>query len=187
MPAGRPSDIDKVSGQIIEDIRIGCYTEDAAARAGVSKMSLYEWQKVGARAKRSLGTKPDAELTPHERRCIAFSDAVSEARAEWVRNANAQLDRLQAGGIRTETVTERYNGKGELVERTVKADVTLPSKEVLFWRLERTMPQSYGRRVAIEVETPTADHAEKVASELEAYLAGHADAVEPAKNGNGSA
>lgn len=47
---GRPSKLnDELQKQIVDAIRAGAYVETAAAYAGVSKVTLYDWMKKGRR------------------------------------------------------------------------------------------------------------------------------------------
>jgi transposase len=66
---GRPPKYDsEIAGKVIEFIRHGNYVETAAAAAGLSKVTLYEWLKKGARSK-------DGEFRE-------FLNAVEKAQAE---------------------------------------------------------------------------------------------------------
>ncbi len=68
-PGGRPT---KLTRKIIDDIviglRTGNYLETAAAYVGVSKQTLFNWLKRGARGQ--------------EKVCIEFLDSVKKAQAE---------------------------------------------------------------------------------------------------------
>lgn len=157
---GAPSKIDQVvatrNGQpvtaaerIVEIIRIGGYFEQAAAAAGVSKVTAYSWLRTGADATRRQHLLPDTELTDHEVRCQQFSLDVAMADAEWEAQANATLEQLARGGIVQETVTEKVDADGKLIERSTKRSTTLPSERVIMWRLERKHPDRYGHRVDV--------------------------------------
>lgn len=159
---GRPSDINKIIGhrdvngtqvpvtvaeQIIAAIRAGNYIEGAAAAAGITKQTVYEWRHVAART-RIAGT-PDADLTDHQRRCITFSDAVDEAEGIWEVNANRTLERIARGGIEQEVVTVKTDHRGNVVERTTRTTSTLPDARVIEWRLKRRFRDRYAERVEV--------------------------------------
>jgi hypothetical protein len=194
---GRPTKIDAVVGhrqngepitvfdRVVEDIRAGCYTEDAAAHAGVHKETVYEWQRVGARAAALQSADRATKLSRYERRCIAFSDAVGQARAEWVVAANVLLEQLARGGLKVETETTKIYADGK-IETTKKVETMLPDKAVLMWRLERTH-DGYRRRVAVEgveggVPIPIEKRADDLADALEAFQAGVATAAAMAED-----
>jgi hypothetical protein len=69
MPGGRPSKLTPgLQQQVCDALRRGAYVETAAAMAGVSKVTLYGWLKLGARE----------DEGPH----VEFLNAVEKAQAE---------------------------------------------------------------------------------------------------------
>jgi hypothetical protein len=54
MSSGRPSKLPEAQAPILEAIRAGCYAEQAAEAAGVSKSSLYAWKARGERESRGV-------------------------------------------------------------------------------------------------------------------------------------
>lgn len=160
---GRPSKIDAVIGhdqagqpitasdRIIQALRAGNYVETAAMSVGISKMSVYEWLKVGGQAAMKINAPGGnlSKLSQHERKCLAFSDAVREAEAAWEVDSNARLQQLAIGGVTTKTVTEKVDADGKLLERTVKTETHAPSAQVLEWRLTRRFPNRYSQRVEV--------------------------------------
>lgn len=110
-------------------LRIGCYIEEAAAACGVSKQTIYAWQKAGALA-RSRADTGDATLTDHDQDCINFLDAVEQAQEDWYAEANRSLHEFS-------------------VDETGR--LTKDGAAVLMWRMERKNPARYGRRAPIEV------------------------------------
>lgn len=75
---GRPPKIDSVTTSTIERaIKAGNYIETAAAAAGVSRSTLYEWLRVGAREKALIekGETPSKEYAEY----VSFSDIVKKA------------------------------------------------------------------------------------------------------------
>lgn len=82
MAGGRPiiltPDLQK---QITDVIRAGNYMETAASFVGISKSTLYDWMKRGARERRRVeetGRKPQKREQPF----LEFSDAIEKALAE---------------------------------------------------------------------------------------------------------
>jgi hypothetical protein len=210
---GRPSKIDQVVGyrtinhddgtteqrpvttadRITAHLRNGNYFEQACAAAGVHRETAYGWLRIGAQAiARAASTGiplDDLDLPVHHLACVAFSDAVAEAEAEWEVRANTTLETLARGGITSETVTEKQdptrldeNGQPLVVERTVRTERTLPSAQVLEWRLTRRFPERYGHRVDLVARAgdgslPMNDRAAALAAELRSYLQGREDAA----------
>lgn len=204
MPGGQPSKIDQVVGyttitradgtteeapvtaadRIVGSLKNGNYFEQSCAAAGVHRETAYGWLRTGAQAiarAASRGTTLDeAGVTDHELACVQFSDAVAEAEAEWEVRANTTLEQLARGGLRIQTVTEKHDANGNLVERTTKTERLQPSAQVIEWRLTRRYPDRYGQRVdvfarAADQSLPMEDRASAVAGEIRAYLQGRAD------------
>lgn len=74
---GRPIQLtEELQTTIIENIKIGAYVETAAASAGISKNTFYDWLKRGARA-RQAGDWPE-----EEDQFVRFSDAIKKAIAD---------------------------------------------------------------------------------------------------------
>lgn len=193
MPGGRPSPIDAVVGhrqdgtnitvadQIVNARLAGAYIEHAAANAGITKETVYEWLRVAGRLRIRAKGRPLAELdlTDHERRCLEFSDAVAEAEAQWLVNQQANLEALGRGGIPVVTVIEERGpdladgSPGPLLKRKTTTKHTLPDATVIMWRLERAFPEQFGRR--IEVTTPPselsdAERAAELITGISSYL-----------------
>lgn len=214
MPAGQPSKIDQVVGyttitradgtqeqapvtaadRIVGSLKNGNYFEQSCAAAGVHRETAYGWLRVGAQAIARIAstgkTADELGLSDHELACIGFSDAVAEAEAEWEVRANTTLESLARGGLRIETVTEKQDANGNVVERTVKTERMAPNAQVIEWRLTRRHPERYGTRVdlfarAADQSLPMDDRAGAVAAEIRAYLQGRADedAAREAANG----
>ena len=113
---GRPTKLDDdVSGRIIAYIRQGQYVETAAAAAGISKFTFYEWLKRGA-AIRGAAKPPRSEL-PY----LAFSNAVERAMAEAeIRDVNivgaASITQWQAAAWRLERRNPTRWGRRDRIE-----------------------------------------------------------------------
>lgn len=79
---GRPTKLTpKVENVIVAAVERGNYIETAAALAGVSKNTLYDWLKRGAREAERLDRFPDEKPDKKEKRYMDFSDALTRALA----------------------------------------------------------------------------------------------------------
>lgn len=123
---GRPKGSDRLTPQIqtriVEALRAGNYIETASAYAGISKQTLYNWLRKGARA--SSGKYKE------------FSDAVIQAEAEAdVRDVAtiAQHSKLnwQASAWRLERKRPDLWGKKERVE--LSGDSSAPVVVKVVW------------------------------------------------------
>lgn len=80
--AGRPT---KISKSLIDEfsrvIKAGNYIETAAAYVGISKNTVYDWLRRGAREKERLEKNPRAKPKKSEALFVEFSDAVEKALA----------------------------------------------------------------------------------------------------------
>lgn len=196
MPGGHPSDITTivahdedgnpitVADRIVNGLRAGAYFEQCCAAAGIHRETAYGWLRIAGRV-RIRHAKGHADLTSHEQACLAFSDAVDEAEAQWELSALATLERLGRGGIEEQVVTVKVNADGS-TETSTRSSRTLPVAQVLEWRLERKIPERYGRRVEVTGKDgePLLGHDERVENITEtfrAYLQGVDDgkATEP--------
>ncbi|WP_080840023.1 hypothetical protein [Cohnella massiliensis] len=135
----------EVQQKIVEAIKMGNYIETAAAYAGISKNTLYDWMKRGAREKdRIAGTnrKPKATEAPF----VAFSDAIEKAMADAeVRDvliiANAAKENWQAAAWRLERKYPDRWGRKDKVHAEVKQDVnvTNTNRQEIFVRIEEVL------------------------------------------------
>lgn len=140
---GQPSKIDRVvafievdgarvpvtaAERIVQLLAGGNYMETAAAAAGVSKESIYEWLRVGATA--AAKQHQGLQLTAHDRRCLHFSDAVTTAQAQ------AEVDGLA-----------RITALAESTDAAV-ASVALRAEQ---WRMERRFAKRWGQRGSLEL------------------------------------
>lgn len=120
---GRPTKLTpELQEEICKAIRAGNYIETAAAFAGISKNTLYEWMKRGAREKERLAKNPRAKVKKSEAPFVEFSDAVEKA--------------LAAAEVRDVMLI------GKAAETQWQAAA---------WRLERKFPERWGRKERLEV------------------------------------
>lgn len=138
---GRPVLLNpEVQDTIVTAIRAGNYIETAAAAAGISKETLYDWLRQGAKAK--------------EGKFKDFSDSVQKAMADSEMREVSVLDHAMGGGATiskrvTETVTEKKGG--DTITKTVTEETIQPPQwQPAAWRLERKHPEKYGQRQRID-------------------------------------
>ncbi len=85
---------DKIAAQILQAVRVGCYIETAAAYAGISKQTLYNWLKIGARRRtgplHDFHTAFERVLAQAEMRDLAL---ISKAAEEQWQAAAWRLER----------------------------------------------------------------------------------------------
>lgn len=196
-PPGRPSPIDAVvayreddgtpitvADRIVASIRAGNYFEPAVLAAGVVKDTAYEWLKVAGRTRLRARGRPldelDPPVTPHERRCVEFSDAVDAAQGLWEVGANTTLEQLGRGGLKVVTVTEKHDAAGKLLEKSTKTETLAPNAQVIEWRLTRRHPDRYGHRIDVDgtfdgkITFTVEERAANLADGLADFLAGAA-------------
>lgn len=165
MPGGRPSPIDKVIGhrdvdgqqievtvfdRIVASVRVCAPLYEAADAAGVGRDTVAGWIKLAGKLElQHRGSLENVELTHHERRCIEFSQAVREARAQWVIDANTLHERIARGGIPQEVTTEERDEAGKLLKRTVRRTTTSPDPRTLEWRFKYLRPDLYADRLEL--------------------------------------
>ena len=84
MASGRPTKYTTELGeQIVNLVRAGNYVETAANASGVSKNTIYDWMRKGARG---------------DKRYTTFSDAINKAMAQSEMWDLAQIAKASAGG-----------------------------------------------------------------------------------------
>jgi len=107
----------EIVAKIVKAIRAGNYIETAAAYAGISKNTLYDWLRRGEREKQRLATNPRSKMRKSEAPFVEFSDAVERALAE-----------------------------AEVRDVTIIAKAAETQWQAAAWRLERKFPDRWGRR-----------------------------------------
>lgn len=191
---GRPSELDRVVqvidredgsrreitvlDRVYETFQLGGSIEDAASRVGVARQTFYDWQRRGARLQKALiaGTTTEAQLDDEARDYLRFLDGVERGRADGKLLLLGLNDRLARGGIPITTTTTRVDAQGNVLERTTKVEETLPDGAAIRWRLERSFPLEFGRRVALTgpdggpVQLSTQDRAEQIAGQARDFL-----------------
>jgi transposase-like protein len=96
---GRPEKLTpETQTEIVNALATGVYIETAAATAGISKNTLYDWIRKGTRL------KAKEQLTEGEEKYVAFSDAVKKAMADSemrdvCSHRSCGPDKLDCGGL----------------------------------------------------------------------------------------
>jgi len=144
---GRPSSLSpEVHQAVITAVQAGNYLDTAAAFAGVSRDSLHEWARRGARERRRIdrGEPPRLEETPY----LEFSDALKRALAQAEVADVAQIAKAS---------TEHWQAAAWMLERkfpqrwgrhaTVRVEAELGAGEVVLDRkqVERVIRDPAGR------------------------------------------
>lgn len=116
---GRPTKLDeRTQEKIISAIKAGNYIETAAAYAGISKNTLYEWLKRGEREKQRVEKSNKAKIKKSEEIYVIFTDAVEKALAE-----------------------------AEMRDVLIIGKAAEKEWQAAAWRLERKFPDRWGKRV----------------------------------------
>lgn len=117
MAGGRPTILTpELQKQIADVIRAGNYMETAASFAGISKNTLYDWMKRGARERRRVedtGRKALKREEPY----LQFSDAIEKALAE-----------------------------SEIRDVMRISEASKTDWKAAAWRLERKSPEKFGKK-----------------------------------------
>ncbi|MGB4501182.1 MAG: hypothetical protein WBI21_07950 [Natronincolaceae bacterium] len=80
----RPTKLNpETQNKIITAIRAGNYIETAAAYAGISKNTLYDWLRKGEREKQRVAKNPRYSIRKKEQPFVVFSDAVEKVRFKF--------------------------------------------------------------------------------------------------------
>lgn len=138
-PGGRPTKFDSaLADKIVSAIKAGGYVETAAAFAGVSKDTFYQWLRQGAKA--SSGQFKE------------FSDAVGRAIAESEMRYVSVVAKAASGYevVREKTVTE-IGSDGKLHTTTTVDKSHEFNPPAAMWWLERRFPRRWGRMEREEI------------------------------------
>lgn len=115
---GRPTKLNpEIKNKIVTAIRAGNYIETAAAYAGISKNTLYDWLRRGEREKQRVEKNPRYKIRKSEQPFVDFSDAVEKALAE-----------------------------AEVRDVAIIAKAAEDQWQAAAWRLERKFPDKWGRK-----------------------------------------
>ena len=125
MTAGRPTKLtSELQSRIVQAIQAGNYIETAAAYAGISKNTLFDWLRRGAREKERVAGKPRARVRKEEAPYVEFSDSVEKALAEAEVRDVVNVMKAADGG----------------------------QWQAAAWRLERKFPERWGYKAKMQQE-----------------------------------
>jgi len=120
---GRPEKLTpEVHAEIVKSILIGAYVETAAAAAGLTKETFYEWLRRGKKEKERLSKNPKSNAIEKEEKYLIFSDAINKA-----------------------------IGQSELLDVATIARASRRTWQAAAWRLERKHPGRWGVKVRNEI------------------------------------
>ena len=134
-------------------LRAGNYVETAAACCGISKQTLYNWLREGAR----LAASPEdlkalrGKARQAGQEMIALNRSVDEALAQAEARDLLTIDKA-AQGYDVEVVKEKWEN-GVLVERKVERTRKFDWAAAA-WRLERKFQTRWGRKERLEHSGP---------------------------------
>ena len=123
---GRPTKLTPKKREIIiEAVERGNYIETAAALAGVSEATVYNWRNRGKRELERLEKYPDAEISKTERPFLEFLEAYTRALAVAedldVQNINkAAKDDWRASAWKLERRNPKKWGKKERLDANLQ-------------------------------------------------------------------
>lgn len=119
----RPTKLNSIThDKIVKAIQAGNYIETAAAYAGISKNTLYEWLRRGQREKDRVAKNPRFKIKKAEELFVKFADAVEKALAE-----------------------------AEMRDVVIIGKAAEEQWQAAAWRLERKFPEKWGRQ-KIDIE-----------------------------------
>lgn len=115
---GRPVKLNKdIESKIILALKTGAYIETAAAYAGISKATFYEWLRRGEREKQRVNKNTRNKTRKRELPFVELSDAIKKALAD------AEIRDIMK------------------IEQASKTQW-----QAAAWRLERRFPDRWGRK-----------------------------------------
>lgn len=138
---GRPSILtEQIIADICNALRAGAYIETAAALAGISKETFYQWLKRG----KAYHAAPEPNMDDHL--CGELSDAVGRAMAEAEMRDLLVIDRAANG---EDAKYERRSDGTLILDERGRPVLLRESKDgnwsAAAWRLERKYPKKWAK------------------------------------------
>lgn len=163
----RPIITQQIITDILSSLKAGCYIETAAAYAGISKDTLYNWLKRGRREKRRLAKNPRARPYQSEAQFVIFVDGVTRAMSESEVRDVSIIAQAANGGQRYVEEKIITDAQGNILSKQTTTKGIPPQWQAAAWRLERKYPKKWGRRVAILKDEGTGEEtAEEYAKKM---------------------
>ena len=156
---GRPTKLTpSVQAAIVQAVSLGVPIKTAGSYVGVSQQSLSEWLRRGQGRHSARGsTKAYAD----------FAEALEKARAQDEVRRIARLEQAARGGqVVYRKVQETVNAEGEVVRRVIEERQTEPQWTADAWFLERSRPETWGRKERLDLHVAIEAAAAKVAHEM---------------------
>lgn len=136
---------------LVAHLRLGADVAVAAAKAGVTRSSVYEWLRDGGRTAAAIqaGTQSVEDLSPRDAAVYRFAVAAVEAVADAEAQALGNVVRL-ARGVQRRRVSTTYEGDRAVSRVEVVEDLP-PNLAANLFVLERRFAERWNRRQQIEV------------------------------------
>src|SRR6185369_9192166 len=155
-PVGAPSTIDDIvahtpegipvtaSERLCEVLRTGDFVHAACEAAHIDQSTYYGWLAKGADAarKRAAGDR----LTANDRRYMEFVTMAREAEIEGRRRILGAIQAHATTGAVVVTLTKKLDGRGKVIERTIREEHRPSDPASAQWIAERRWPKDSNRR-----------------------------------------
>lgn len=175
----------RVIDRAVEVTRLGGNHTDVAARCGIAREVVYEWERTGTKTAADVhaGRRTLADCSKHERKCFDFVQAMVEAEVEKKLYLLGISEQVAVGGRDVLTVKEKYDAAGNIIERVEQTETQAPNPQMLRYLLAVHWPDQFSERrvheltgpaggpIAVEV-TPVVD---QLLADLERIATNHAE------------
>lgn len=146
----------RVIDRAIEGYRTGASPGDIANLCGVARETVTEWVRRGTAVSADVyaNRRRVADLSRHERKCFEFVQLTAQAEAEGKMFLLGLADQVAGGGYIVETITEKVDAEGKVIERTTKRQAAPLDGAMIRWRLATRWPDEFSRRTDVHVAGP---------------------------------
>jgi len=169
----------RVIDRAVETVRLGLGLKDVARRCGIAVEVVGEWERRGTVVSTDIyaGRRRSADLSKHERKCFEFVQLTAQADAERATYWAGLAEKLAAGGFVIETVTEKVDADGKVLERSTKRSAAAPDGQMIRWGLERARREEFGQHTAVELTGPGGGPVQIEAAAVIDLLLGEVDRI----------